>query len=210
MKVLTLENTGTGAQILYLSEDNATIPTHQITINHVSPENRRWPRNIQLSNEFIFVKRYGCPTVGMRVDEFVDLCTMAEPKLSWPPLFKQNNITQGKQAVIESVFETTNPELSESDNAIVYQWQQSDNGSPIWNNLEDNEVFTGTKTSKLTVLNTPGVATKVLRCVATNAAGSRASLPITSAAPPEPPASRVPKVNVPVAPVLETSQPVPK
>lgn len=188
MKTITLTKTDKSLPPIFISDDTPSIPTQQVTIAHTSRDNPRHPRNIQLSNEFIFVKRAGSPPVAMHVDDFIQLCTHVEPKLSWPPLFKQNVVMQGSPAVIESQFETSNPELSESDNVISYQWQQGANDGSQWQDLSDNETFSGCKTNKLSVTNAPGAPTKTLRCLATNGAGVRSSLIITSSAPPVTPA----------------------
>lgn len=183
MKTITLTKTDKSLPPIFISDDTPSIPTQQVTIGHTSKANPRHPRNIQLSNEFIFVKRAGSPPVAMHVDDFIQLCTHVEPKLSWPPLFKQNVVTQGSPAVIESQFEPSNPELTEADNVIKYQWQQGANDGSNWVDLSDDATFSGCATNKISINNAPGSPTKTLRCIATNGAGSRSSLIITSAAP---------------------------
>lgn len=205
MKTITLKNTGNLPQTLYVSEETPpTQPTRQVTINHLTTDNPRWPRNIQLSNEFIFVKRAGCPTVGMHVDDFIALCTRAEPSISWPPIFIKHVIAQGSPATVEAQFNPTNPELSETDNKIAYQWQSGDNRTVLWNDLQDNEVFSGCTTSKLSIVNKPGDSAIVLRCIATNSAGSRASSPVTNVPPPMSAPVSIAKPVTPIAPVNQS------
>lgn len=187
MKTITLKNTGNLPQTLYVSEETPpTQPTRQVTINHLTTDNPRWPRNIQLSNEFIFVKRAGCPSVGMHVDDFIQLCARVEPGISWPPLFIQHVLTQGIPAKVEAQFAPSNPELSEADNKIEYRWQSGDNHAVTWTDLKDDDVFSGCATSTLLIVNKLGDLPTVLRCVATNGAGSRSSTPVTNVPPQKP------------------------
>ena len=185
MKTVTIkQNTSGIVQQVYVGEGTPTIPTQQKTINHVSEDNQKWPRNIQVSDEFIFLKRFGCPTVGMPVDDFVLLCTHVEPQISWPPLFVGNKITQGEKVSIVAEFEKHNPELTEEQNAISYQWQLGDDNGIKWENISDDEVFSGCTTDTISIVNKAGDRAKVLRCVATNSAGSRGGLPVVSSAVP--------------------------
>ena len=91
MKTITFKNEG-GQVIVTTGEENPGMPVNGTSVNHITPLNRKWSRNIQISNEFIFLKRYGCPTVGMHVDDFVALAVAAEPQLSWPPIFTHTDV----------------------------------------------------------------------------------------------------------------------
>lgn len=205
MKTISLKPSGVALQPIYVGEGEPTIPTDQKTINHTNPANRRHPRNIQVSNEYIFVKRYGSPTVAIDVDDFVQLCCQVEPKLSWAPLFLTNVVTNGNPVTIESQFETHNPELSEADNAITYKWQRGEGHGSNWQDMQDDATFSGCQTNKLTVSKAEGAQAILIRCVATNAAGSRSSLPAASFPPPN--GLLIPKpATKPVNPPLVAAQ----
>ena len=142
-------------------QETPSHPTQQITINHTSPLNMRWTRNIQISNEYIFAKRYGCPTVGMHVDDFMDLAVAAEPKLSWPPIFTKfpqaQSIKDGESA-------TFTIEIAKGELPTIYQWQTSADGK-TWVDIAGET--------------SPSLTTKTpvqYRCVATNAAGSTSTI----------------------------------
>lgn len=183
MKFLTLRKTDIPATQLYVAEGEPTEPVRHVTINHVSANNHQHPRNIQISNEFIFVKRYGAASVGIHVDDLVQLLTSVEPSLSWPPKFIKNVMTQGETVTIEAQFEESNPELNEAQNAVKYQWQQREHPSVKWQDIKDEGAFSGSATNKLSVKNDPKMLAVEIRCVATNAAGSRASNSIASRPP---------------------------
>ena len=156
MKTITFKNEN-GQVIVDTGEETPGQPTQQITINHTSPLNLRWTRNIQLSNEFLFVKRYGCPAVGMHVDDFIALAVAAEPKLSWPPVFtkfpQSTTIKSGESA-------TFTIEVSIGELPTTYQWQTSVDGK-TWLNID------GQTTQTVTVKDSGWY-----RCVATNDSGS--------------------------------------
>lgn len=183
MKVLTLTKTDKPGPLLYVDEDTATEPTRSVTINHVSEHNHTHPRNIQLSNEFVFVKRYGSATVGIHVDDLIQLLTSIEPSLSWPPKFIKNVMTQGDTVTVEAQFESHNPELTTEQNAIAYKWQQREHPSVKWSDITEGGIFSDVTTNKISVKNSAEIPSVEIRCVATNAAGSQAGSIIASRPP---------------------------
>jgi hypothetical protein len=156
MKTITFKNES-GKVWVDTGEETPSQPTQQVTVGHTSPLNVKWARNIQISNEFIFVKRYGCPVVGIHVDDLVALAVAAEPGLSWPPVFikfpQSATVKTGESATF--VVEVATGELP-----TTYQWQTSTDSS-TWNNLDG-------QTSPTLVATVAGQ----YRCVATNGAGS--------------------------------------
>lgn len=161
MKTITFKNEN-GQVVVTTGEETPAMPTNGTSVNHSTPLNRKWSRNLQISNEFIFLKRYGCPAVGMHVDDFVALAIAAEPGLSWPPIFTKfpQSVTIKKGETATIMVEVAVGELQAS-----YQWQFSLEGNG-WTDIEG-------QTSPTIFCNIAGQ----YRCVATNGAGSTTTEP---------------------------------
>jgi hypothetical protein len=143
----------TGNTIEFVCGDETPrIPMQQVTIPHFSPNNRGWMRQIQISNEFLMIKRPGCPTVGIHVDDIINLAIAAESKLSWPPVF----IGQPAKNSLGELTVSVSSELTD----VSYQWQSSEDGKE-WKDI-DGQRGTGFSDTGF----------KFVRCVATNGAGS--------------------------------------
>jgi hypothetical protein len=161
MKTITFKSLN-GDAVLTSGEKVPMQPTRLVTVHNSAVLNPQWIRNLQLSSEFVFIKRYGSPTVGVHVDDLIALAIAIEPKLSWPPLFKllpQNqSIKAGETAnlSIETVSELPD---------VTYQWQSSIDGKD-WTDIKD--AVSGSLA---------GIGGGFYRCVATNAAGSSSTEP---------------------------------
>lgn len=156
MKTITFKNEN-GKVWVDTGEETPSQPTQQVTIGHTSSLNMKWARNIQISNEFVFVKRYGCPAVGIHVDDLVALVVSAEPALSWPPAF-----TKFPQSVSVKFGESSTlaVEVAAGELPITYQWQSSTDGK-TWTDIAGQT--------------SPTISCKdagQYRCVASNGAGS--------------------------------------
>jgi len=64
-------------------------PARQTTELMLNPNNRNWPRHIQLTHKAIFVKAFGNAFV-MTHEDFVKIASAVEPKTTFPPLFRGN------------------------------------------------------------------------------------------------------------------------
>lgn len=156
MKTIIFKNEN-GKVWVDTGEETPGQPTQQVTVGHTSPLNVKWARNIQISNEFVFVKRYGCPVVGIHVDDLVALAVAAEPGLSWPPVF-----TKFPESATVKIGESTtlSVEVAAGELPTTYQWQTSTDGK-VWTDIEGQKSF-------LLSVSQAGQ----YRCVATNGAGS--------------------------------------
>jgi hypothetical protein len=161
MKTITFKS-HEGNAILTSGEKIPMQPTRLVTVHNSAVLNPQWVRNLQLSSEFVFIKRYGSPTVGVHVDDLIALAIAIEPKLSWPPLFKNPPQSQSiKAGETASLSIETVSELPD----VTYQWQSS----------PDNVTWTDIKDSVSSSL--AGIGEGFYRCVATSAAGSASTEP---------------------------------
>ena len=130
MKILRFNKTITDGKIgVTMNVDEATpaFPTQQTTIPVGSDRNAGWIWHVQLSNEYVFCKHIGRPTVGIPVRDFVELCVAFQPELSWTPIFT-------KQPTAADVTFDIN-----SDIPFTTQWQVSQDGQN-WVNADNPEV----------------------------------------------------------------------
>lgn len=84
MKTATLTNTGVNAQTLYESTGNVSSPTQQVTVGQFPALNPTFSRGVQVSDEYVFVKR-GTYSVGIALTDLVSLAVNIEPNLSYVP-----------------------------------------------------------------------------------------------------------------------------
>ncbi len=64
-------------------------PMQQVTVGFLNPENMRWPRHIQISQEALFIKAFG-NGLAIPHEALVEIAALAEPKTSYPPVFKKD------------------------------------------------------------------------------------------------------------------------
>jgi len=160
MKTLTnTKTTVTGNKITITADivdKKFPFPVQQVTVGYLNPDNIRWPRHIQLSNDACFIKAFG-NGFAISTDDLVNIAAQVEPKTSFPPLFKK--ITPEYKVEISSEL---HPDL---------QWEVSDKlqGAP-WTKVEGQ---TSESLDKSKVK-----AGQFVRCVATSDAGSLISNPV--------------------------------
>ena len=144
-------------------EEWPSAPAQQVTIRHQTPLHPGWVRNIQLSDQFVFVKKHGSPVVGLHVDDLIAAAVAVEPKLSFPPLFTEFPISITVKAGDSS---TMSVKVSSELPDLKYQWQFSTALDSTWVNVDgatsDSEVFKDAG---------------FYRCVATNGAGETTTEP---------------------------------
>lgn len=130
----------------------------RVTIGYLNPDNRQWPRHIQLSHEAVFVSAFG-KYFSLNDDDLVRLATLVEPKTSYPPIFK-SKIADKLEAQISS-------ELDPS-----FRWEVSDriDKAQQWSVIEGE--------SSNTLSSPERFKGKFVRCVAFSDAGSMTSNPV--------------------------------
>jgi hypothetical protein len=159
MKTITFKPSSDGKGIVVGNgEATPAQPTQQWGVPHVSPVNPKWVRRIEVNQEFIFLKRYGCPVVGMKIEDFVSLAIAVEPLLSFAPVFTRFPQSGFAPASLSVEF------ISELSPA-TYQWQSSADGK-TWADIPN-------QTSATLEVTQSGQ----YRCVATNAVGSTSTDP---------------------------------
>ena len=157
MKTISFKNEN-GNIIVVPGEETPMAPAQQVTVRHVSPLNPGWVRNVQLTNEFVLIKKHGCPPTGIHVDDLIALANAVQPKLSWPPVFSsQPRLADGVLSV-ELVSELPDLKL---------QWQTSSDGA-TWNNIQSADKLSCSTT-----------VAGLYRCIAENGAGQTISEPIS-------------------------------
>ncbi len=145
------------ADVVECEAGDFRFPMQQVTVGFYNPENIKWPRHIQISQEATFVKAFG-NGLAIPHEALVEIASLAEPKTSYPPLFKKK-IDENLTAEISSEL---NPD---------FQWQVSDSIKPDaqWENIEGQTSITLDKSKVL--------AGKFVRLVASSDAGSMTSNP---------------------------------
>ena len=137
-------------------------PAQRTTICHVNPLHRNWARDVQITPEYVLIKRHKCPTIGVSISDLVALAVSQEPGLSWPPVFSQMpesvNIKNGTTAILSAA-------IAAGELPASLKWQSSTDGKS-W---EDISGQTGNSM-------TASVSGQY-RCVATNAKGITATSP---------------------------------
>ena len=172
MKTITLTNTGVNAQTIYQSTGTPTQPTQQVTVGQFPALNPTFSRAVQLSNEFVFVKR-GTYTVGISLTDLVSIAATIEPNLSYVPYI----ITQPANAsCVHSSTAATFTLTKDSELAVTYLWQYSTNGGSSWSTASGTVsgcVFTNGTTATLTCTpTTTGLTGAKIRCQVTNSLGT--------------------------------------
>lgn len=117
MKTATLANTGVNAQTLYQSTGNVSSPTQQVTVGQFPPLNPTFSRGVQVSDEYVFVKR-GTYAVGISLSDLVSLAVNIEPNLSYVPYI----ITQPVSATgtfAKATLTSNNTNVSDADTVTI-------------------------------------------------------------------------------------------
>lgn len=156
MKTIEFQHGAGDTLTMKFGEETPTIPMQQVTIAHWTSENRGFLRQIQISNEYLMVKRPYCPTVAIHVDDLISLAIRAEPMLSFPPIVAAS----AKENVASLAVKSELPVAS-------YQWQESSDGGATWFDVLGANSATYTRANE-----------SALRCVVTNAAGATTSNPV--------------------------------
>jgi hypothetical protein len=158
MKSLTTAPNGTQPVKLpefYLCEVTPGLPARQVSIGAGTVENPNWHRSIQISDEFVFVKR-GKLAVAVSIADVINLAMAVEPGLTWSPpkIMKQPESVEAI-APTRATFKVQ----ASSEYNIGYQWQESQDGK-TWQEISDESA----KTETLTV-QCSAAGQKFIRCL---------------------------------------------
>ena len=145
MKALTSTPNGTAvflanvadAPNLYAGNVTPSLPSRQITIGQFPDNNPNWSRQIQVSDEYLFVKR-GAYGVAIPLNDLVSLALTQEANLTWtPPVIITDpvdvSVTAGNVAALNC--------LGGSEYNMNYGWRElskvSDNSNTLsWNTTQ--------------------------------------------------------------------------
>ena len=148
---------------LFESEVTPQQPARQVTMNYTNAANPRWSRSVQISNEYLFIKR-GTLAVAIPLEDIINLGMTMEVDLTWtPPIIKGQPASAAGTVgqPVDFVF-TVGSEYN-----VTYHWEQTVDGGKTWTPVSDGAEFAGSNTAKLTV--TPPAAGVInLRCTATD------------------------------------------
>jgi hypothetical protein len=130
-----ISTTPNGKQItlppVFAHEITASLPARQVSIAQFPATNPNWSRYLQLSDEYLFVKR-GKAAVAISIADLINLAFVLEPGLTWtPPVILVQ--PQSKQCKKGDAATFTVEAGSEYD--LIYQWQHSADGKS-WENCD--------------------------------------------------------------------------
>jgi hypothetical protein len=160
--------------LLYPTTITPTLPVRQITLGQIPAANPNWVRQIQCSDEFVFIKRPPSYAVAISLADFVNIGLSQELNLTWtPPII----LTQPAPAsCVHSSTAAKFTVVPGSEYVLSYNWQYSSDGGATWANATgtiNGTVYTNNTTATLTCTPTTTGQTGFLhRCVVTDNAGS--------------------------------------
>ena len=160
--------------LLYPTTITPTLPVRQITLGQIPAANPNWVRQIQCSDEFVFIKRPPSYAVAISLADFVNIGLSQELNLTWtPPII----LTQPAPAsCVHSSTAAKFTVVPGSEYVLSYNWQYSSDGGATWANATgtiNGTVYTNNTTATLPCTPTTTGQTGFLhRCVVTDNAGS--------------------------------------
>lgn len=152
----------------------------QVTVPDLPLLNPNWSRNVQVSNQAVFIKRYGAPSFAFLLPSLTGVAYTVIPQLTFPPMLSTQpaslSVAHPNTAIFNVSATTEIPITS-------YQWQSSPDGV-TWTNLTNVGVYSGVTTTSLGVSPTNvGLSGTQYRCIVTSPAGmvtsSAATLTVT-------------------------------
>jgi len=158
---------------LYPTTVTPTLPARQITIGQFPSNNPNFSRQIQISDQYLFVKR-GTYSVAINLADVVNIALTEEVNLTWTP--PVSLVQPVSASCVHSSTAATFTFSVGSEYTLTYQWQYL-NGS-TWTNITSGSaingtVYSGYTSATLTATPTTTGQTGVShRCIATDNAGS--------------------------------------
>src|ERR1039458_2359985 len=116
---------------VFAHEVAPTLPARQVTIGQFPAANPNWSRQIQLSDEYLFIKR-GKACVAISVPDLINLAFTLEQGLTWtPPVI----LAQPQSMKCKAGDAATFAVEAGSEHELIYQWQHSTDGTK-WENCD--------------------------------------------------------------------------
>ena len=173
LTVNTVTVVGTSVTIVgTLSSQTFPIQNQQTSIGDIPALNTNWSRNVQISSQGIFCKRYGAQSFAMLLPSFSEIAYNVNASLTFAPYITLVNFLNNPVAHPTNTAIATN---AVSELPMTYQWQVSLDGGTTWNNCTD-AVYAGTGTSSVLIISvSTGLNGYKYRCQVTNAAGTTTS-----------------------------------
>jgi hypothetical protein len=113
----------------YAATVTPSTPARQVTVGQFPASNPNWSRQIQVSDEYIFVKR-GALGVAISLSDIVNLIIDQEPGLTWtPPIV----LTQPSAKTVAHTVQTSVVTVIGSEYDLTYAWMLSSDGTN-WSN----------------------------------------------------------------------------
>jgi len=137
----------------------------RVTVGHLSKENMRHPRHVQISEEAVFVKAFG-NGMAFPIDDVIKIASIVEPKTSFAPVFKKT-----ENPLTAEVASELNPD---------FQWEICGNVSAPNNpkiNRADGKWLKIEGATSASLDPSKVQKNQWVRCVASSEAGSMASNP---------------------------------
>lgn len=158
---------------LYPATVTPTSPIRLVTVGQIPSNNANWSRQVQISDQYVFVRRnsYG---VAISLSDIITLALTQETGLTWtPPVI---NTQPSNASAVHSSTAATFTVVAGSEYSMTYQWQYSTNGGSSWSNCTgtvSGTAFTNGTTATLTATpTTTGLTGALIRCTVTDNAGS--------------------------------------
>ncbi len=158
---------------LYPATVTPTQPARQVTVGQFPANNPNFSRQIQISDQYVFVKN-GTYSVAISLPDLINICLTEEINLTWTPpvaLAQPSNASCVHSSTAASFTFTAGSEFTMS-----YQWQYY-NGSS-WTNITSGSAINGTVYSGYTATTLTATPTTTgqtgisHRCIVTDNAGN--------------------------------------
>lgn len=130
----------------------------QVTVNEPNSKHPQWARNLQISNEAVFMKRAGCQTFAVKKSDFSKLARTVEPTLSWKPHITKQPVSV---QVTGSGSATFTVEAVSEDSPMTYQWQTTVDKGKTWTDVPNATAATFSTSAE-----------GVFKCNVTNSVGT--------------------------------------
>jgi len=147
-----------------------SLPTRLVTVGQFPANNPNFSRQLQISDEYVFVKRssYG---VAISLSDIVNIALTEEVNLTWTPPVILTDLSN--ESCVHSSTSATFTVVAGSEYVMTYSWYESANGITWGSALTTTGIYNVSTPGSLVV--TPTDTTKngyYYKCIITDDAGS--------------------------------------